>query len=634
MLVRPPRSGAAVVAAGALLVLLIVAGFVWAQPQERTPPGTPPGPPPVAAPLTVLVDDLVGLFPKIQGEVVEVREGTLTLDAGKKDGTRQGLEVELFREGREIRHPKTGAVLGQAEESLGSTRVNSVQEAFSLATVPKGSDVKAGDRFRVSSAKVNLVLLPMLSGVRENLVEVALQELVERLNQSGRFRVTMGDPINVFLAQEGIKPEEFLQGKGVKQAAQRFHVENLLAVHFKRVQNRPYMDIRFFSEPAPDPVINTAFFVPSSIKPQSTAGRFSAGGPANPPQAKPRSLLARLLGGDLDSGSYSSGEGTIPLRLVARFTFPVLALDVSIAPKDKIPRLVVSDGDQVYMYRIVEQKFEPEWTKSVRSLGRVFSIQLADLDGDGVLEVIGNRYASKVGLNSFILRMKDGKPVYAADDIQDFLFAVDLKGDGVKRTLWTQRYSATTFFTQGQADQVILKGAKLIVEKPVRVPGGFRPMGAAFCNIMGKDTRSLAFIDQYNRLQVATEGEDLWRSSTSVGGGYMEVEQQYGGGRDLRSSFYKIEPTPLAVDLDGDGVEELLVPQNQVKEGLLAVVFKGPAGFRLQSVNTGFEGGITALGAFKAEDSDQPTTFAAVVRFSNILKTSGETQIIMTVPQE
>jgi hypothetical protein len=611
------------------LVSLAAGGFAWAQPQERTTT-----PPPVAAPLTALVDDLVGLFPKVQGEVVEVHDGTLTLAVGKKDGARQGLEVELYREGREIRHPKTGALLGKTEESLGQTRITDVQEAFSVAPAPTATEVKPGDRFRVSSAKVNLVLLPLLGGVRESLVEVALEEIVERLGASGRFRVTMGDAINVFLAQEGIKAEEFLQGKGVKQATERFRVENLLALYFKRAQGRPFMDVRFFSQPGPDPMINTAFFVPKTIRPAAPGGRFSAGGPANPPQAKPRSLLARLLGGDLDSGAYSSGESTIPLRLVARFTFPVLALDVAVSPQDKIPRLVVSDGDQVYMYRIVEQKFEPEWTKSVRSLGRVFSIQLADLDGDGVLEVIGNRFAPKVGLTSFILKMKDGKPTLLMDDVQDFLFAVDLRGDGVKRTLWTQRYSPTAFFTQGQADQVILKGDKLVVEKPVRVPGGFRPMGAAFCNIMGKDTRSLAFIDKYNRLQIATEGEDLWRSSTSVGGGYMEVEQQYGGGRDLRSSFYKIEPTPLAVDLDGDGIEELVVPQNLVREGLLAVVFKGPAGFRLQSVNTGFEGGITALGAFKTEDDTQPTLIAAVVRFNNILKTSGETQIIMTVPQE
>ncbi|HET8576799.1 MAG TPA: hypothetical protein VFO18_06865, partial [Methylomirabilota bacterium] len=137
-----------------------------------------------------------------------------------------------------------------------------------------------------------------------------------------------------------------------------------------------------------------------------------------------------------------------------------------------------------------------------------------------------------------------------------------------------------------------------------------------------------------NRLQVVNEGEELWRSSTLVGGGASQVELITGSARNQRSKFLKIEPTPLAVDLDGDGIEELVVPQNLVKEGLLAVVFKGPAGFRLQSINTGFEGIITCLGAFKTEDATQPTVIASVVRFSNFLKTSGETQIIMTMPQE
>jgi hypothetical protein len=624
------RRGVRMLALAALAAL----GSVSASAQTPNPPAPSQGQAPAAAPITALVEDLLGMFPKVQGEVLEVRGPTLTLGTGRKDGARPGLEIELYREGREIKHPKTGEVLGKSEEVIGRTRVTEVQENFSSAADPKPGDVKPGDRFRVSGAKVNLVLLPLLGGMRESLAEAAIQDLIERLAASGRFRVTMGDAINVYLSQQNIKPTEFLDGKGVKDAAQRFQADNLLAVYFRRVQNKPYMEVRFFAQPRADPEINTAFFVPSTIKPASAGGRFSAGGPANPPQAKPKSLLARLLGGDLESGTYSSGESAIPLRLVARFSYPVLALDVSISPKDKIPRMIVSDGDQLYMYRIVDQKFEPEWTKSVRSLGRVFSVQLADVNGDGELDVIANRFATRTGLSSFILSARDKNPQFLVEDVSEFLFAVDLVGDGVKRTLWTQRYSGDTFFTPGQAEQVVLKDGKLLVDKTVRVPQGFRPMGAALCNIMGKDTRSLAFIDEFNRIQISTEGEDLWRSSTSVGGGYMTVEQQYGGGRDLRSRFFKIEPTPLAVDLDGDGIEELLVPQNLVKEGLLAVVFKGPAGFRLQSIDTGFEGGITALGAFKGEETTQPTIFAAVVRFNNFMKTAGETQIIMTVPQE
>ena len=619
------------------LLLLSVLGAGSASAQSPGVQQPPPGPA-SSAPMIALVDQLVDLFPRFQGEVVEVRGGALTLGAGVKQGARPGLEVELFREGREIKHPRTGEVLGRSEDPLGVARIAQVQEDFSTASSPVGVEIKPGDRFRVSSTKVNIVLLPLLGSIRETLVETATQELVERLAATGRFRVTMGDAINVYLSQQRLTAADFLAGKGVREASERFKADHILAVHFTRAQGKPFMDVRFFAAPVANAAVATSFFVPpSTLRAANPGPRFSRGGPANPPQARPLSLLQRLLRGGLEAGSYSSGEGSLPLREAAKFSFPVLAMDIAVSPKDKLAHMVVSDGDQVYMYRIVDQRVEPEWTKSMRSLGRVFSLQLADLDEDGTLEVIGNRYVPKVGLNSFIISAKDGNPSVAIEYVPDFLFAVDLKGTGVKQTLWTQRYSPENFFTPGQADQVILKDGKLVTEKAVRVPASFRPMGAAFSNVMGKGTRSLAVVDEFNRLQIVNEGADLWRSSTSVGGGYLKVEllNAYQSAKMDRSKFYKIEPTPLAVDLDGDGIDELVVPQNAVREGLLAVVFKGPAGFRLQSINSGFEGGITCLGAYKTEDSSQPTIIAAVVHFDGmVLKTSGNTQIIMTVPQE
>ncbi len=616
------------------LLAVVVAGSAAAQSPAPAPP---PGPA-SSAPMTALVEQLLDLFPKFEGEVLEVRAGVLTLGAGAKAGAREGLQVEVFRQGREIKHPRTGEILGRTEDALGLARITQAQEEFSMASVPDGAQIRPGDRFRVSSAKVNIVLLPLLGSVKDTLVETATQELVERLAGTGRFKVTMGDTINVFLAQQRLTAADFLAGKGVREASERFKADNILGVHFTRAQGRPFMDVRFFSAPRPDPAVTTSFFVPpSTLRAANPGPRFSQGGPSNPPQARPRSLLQRLLGGDLEAGSYSTGENSLPLREVAKFRFPVLAMDIAVAPSDKVARMVVSDGDQIYMYRIVNQKVEPEWSQSVRTLGRVFSLQLADLDGDGILEVIGNRYAPRSGLNSFIVAAKDGKPSIVLEYVSDFLFAVDVKGEGVKQTLWTQRYHSENFFTPGQADQMILKNGKLVSDKAARVPSSFRPMGAAFSNVMGKDTRALALIDESNRLQIVNEGEELWRSSTSVGGGYQTVELVGAifSSRTERSKFFKIEPTPLAVDLDGDGVDELIVPQNVVREGLLAVVFKGPAGFRLQSINSGFEGGITCLGAYKTEDATQPTIIASVVRFSNyLLKVGGETQIIMTVPQD
>jgi hypothetical protein len=623
------------------IALLIVIGIAdTAQPQSSPSQPAPGASGPMSsAPMTALVEQLLDLFPKFQGEVLEAQGDTLTLGAGVRAGARVGLEVEVYREGREIKHPRTGEILGRAEDVLGTARITQAQETLSVAQAPAGLQIKPGDRFRVSSAKVKIVLLPLLGSLRETLVETATQEMVERLASTGRFQVTMGDSINVYLAQQRITASDFLGGKGVREASQQFKADNILAVYFTRAQGKPFMDVRFFSAPRPDPAVTTSFFVPpSTLRAANPGPRFSQGGPANPPQARPRTLLQRLLGGQMEAGSYSTGENSLPLREVAKFNFPVLAMDIAVAPADKLPHMVVSDGDQIYMYRIVNQKIEPEWTKSVRSLGKVFSLQLADLNGDGQLEVIGNRYAPRVGLNAFVLETKDGKPSFAIEYVTDFLFAVDLKGEGVKQTLWMQRYSPEDFFTLGQADQMTLKDGKLTTDKTVRVPGTFRPMGAAFSNVMGKDTRSLALIDEFNRLQIVNEGEELWRSSTQVGGSYQTVELvgAVRSSRMDRSKFFKMEPTPLAVDLDGDGIDELIVPQNLVREGLLAVVFKGPAGFRLQSINSGFEGGITCLGAFKTEDSSQPTIIAAVVRFNGLVKSfgGGETQIIMTVPQE
>jgi hypothetical protein len=619
------------------LVLVLFLVSLIALPVSAQTPGPAGGPP--SSQISVLVRQVTALFPKVEGDIIKVDGAHATLSVGKRDGVVPGVELEVFREGEELKHPKTGEVLGKKEDLLGRVTVEQVAEAYSVARISKGAGIAGGDKVRVTAGKVRLTILPLSTGIRDNLVEAAIQELVDDFTRTGRFQVGMGDPIGLALAQEGIAHEQALDGKGLARAAEKFKVEHLLVIHFKRVETKPYMDARFFSLPRTEPAVSTAFFVPPSIRPTTQGGRFSQGGPANPPQAKQRSLLARLLGRELEAGSYSSGENSIPLKEVAKFPFAVVAIDVAVAPKDKIPRMVVSDGEKVYQYKIVNTKLEAEWSFNVRQLGRVISVYFVDLDGDGQFEVVGARHDPNIGLSSFILGVKDGKPRYMAENLPMFLFPVDTEGKGYKHTLWAQRYTPEKFFTPGQADQMTWKNGKLVTEKAVRVHSSFRPMGATFSSVNGKDAvRALAFIDEFNRLQVTVDGEDIWRSGSAVGGGAITIEQILNqGGKSSnygRSSFYKIEPNPLALDLDGDGVDEILVPQNIVKEGLLAIVFKGPAGFRLQSIDTGFEGMITALGGFKTDDATQPTIIATVVRFKNFLKISGETQVIMTLPQE
>ena len=582
----------------------------------------------------VLVDQVQALFPKVDGEVIEVQNGTVTLALGSRDGLVAGVELALYRQGRELRHPKTGEVLGRAEQQMGRLAVQQVFEAYSTGTASPGSEVQPGDRARISAGKIKLSVVPFVeTGVRDALADAAIHEVMDALNRTGRFQIGLGDAIGVWLTQQGIKRDDVLAGKGVDSIAERFKVENLLVIAFSRVQSKPYMDVRLFSLPGASARLSTALFVPASIRPVAK-GDYSAGGRRDSQTPNPqRSFLARLLYGELDAGTYSSGEAAIPLKEVAKFPFLVQSMDVAVGSKDKITRMVITDGERVFLYRITpERTLEPEWTYRTDSRARVFAVQLAELAGDGAIHVVVNRYSQipAILINSLILTTKDQKAVVAVDEVTDILLAVDANGDGVKKTLWSQGFAQTGFFKQGDATRVSLRNGKLVSEGRVRVPSNFRATGAVYSNIAGKGVRALAFIDEFNRLRIAIDTEDTFRSAAPVGTGMAKLGVESQVERGGRTYVYYPEPMPLSVDLDGDGIEEIIVPQNQIP-GRLAVVYKGPAGYRFQTVNSGFEGTVMALGAVPGDVT--PALVAAVVRYTNFRNTEGETQIIMTTSE-
>src|SRR5215471_2332354 len=626
-----------------LVAALLVSPASAQSPAPQTPAPQAPAPP-AASLISTLAEQIVRLFPQVDTDVIEVQGDVVTLAAGKRDGLQPGLELELYRPGRELRHPRTGQLLGRTEQALGRLKVTEAFEAYSTGQLRPGATVAAGDRARVSAARIPITVVTLVDTTNRTLAEAATQELVEALTKSGRFRVLLGDQIAVALNQANVSAEEFLRGDRNALIAERFKTEQVLAIHFKTVDRKPFMDVRLFAPPRRDALLTTAFYVPATVRRSLDQAKFSGAGTGTgraPGQGqqrvKEKSLLMKLLTGDWEPTTYSSGESSIPLKEVARVPFIVRFMDVAVSPKDGIPRVLISDGTKIYQYRLVNNAFEPEWTYSVPIFGQVFSVQYADLDGDGIFEVLVNRYhfsaSRSLGMVGFILEQKSGRPTVWIDNVGEIMLAVDETGTGIKRTLWTQKFSPEKFFTAGQADKMAVKDGKLVTVGPVRVPDTFRATGAVISNINGKTAdRTLAYIDVFQRLHLSSGREELWSSTSAVGGGglKLEVAQTDQTGRGARSIFVNTEPMPLAADLDGDGIDEILVPQNQ-HEGMLAVVYKGPAGYRVQSINSGFEGTITAFGAVPGES---PTLIVSVVRFSNLLKSEGETQIIITLPTD
>jgi hypothetical protein len=176
----------------------------------------------------------------------------------------------------------------------------------------------------------------------------------------------------------------------------------------------------------------------------------------------------------------------------------------------------------------------------------------------------------------------------------------------------------------------VVRDGKVETAGRVLVHDAFRPTGAIFSNVGGKD-RVLAFVDEDNHLRIALGPQEQWRSLTIVGGGRAQGQLQEYQQPTVVDKFFKWEPNPVSVDLDGDGVQEVVVPVNEGEAGRLGVVFRGPTGYRIQVVNSGFEGFITGLGAVQNEVG--PSLVAAVLKRTGLFRQGGETQLIITVPE-
>jgi hypothetical protein len=108
-----------------------------------------------------IAERIAAAFPKVAGQVIGLEKERVLVDLGAKDAVIPGLELQVYREGQEFKHPYTGQILGKLDRDVGRVRILEVQPNFSVAEViqhTEGTMVQQGDKVRVTSARVILAL--------------------------------------------------------------------------------------------------------------------------------------------------------------------------------------------------------------------------------------------------------------------------------------------------------------------------------------------------------------------------------------------------------------------------------------------------------------------------------------------
>lgn len=175
---------------------------------------------------------IAGAFPVVQGSVVGVEGERVLIDLGAKK-VNQGMELQVYREGDEVKHPVTGEVLGRRDKRLGLLRVVEVKDGFSETVIvsrQEGGNIRARDLVRVSSDRL-LVALPLIdaSGVKGANGQSVTKDLAIALAKTGRF-IVIEDPLlkAALMGEQPSRGESFTDPSILKLLAEKAHVQLLV----------------------------------------------------------------------------------------------------------------------------------------------------------------------------------------------------------------------------------------------------------------------------------------------------------------------------------------------------------------------------------------------------------------------
>ena len=599
-----------------------------------------------------MAGQLAQRFPHLQGEVVDVQGEQLYLSLGTRDQVLEGMRLNVFREGDELTSPTTGEVLGHLEEDLGTVTVIQVAETYAVArlTDPAGeATVQAGDKVRITAGRLSLGLLPVSDQSGGAMPLAALSDAVRHaLDTTGRFHVAPRARLTIWLLGRGLSPGDVLDPEFMSEAADAMGAVYIAQPVLRNAGDTTVVELRLFAPAQPQTPVTTALAVLPDAAPMrqqsasppvpqpSAAVSTPPTRPDSPPAAAvpPSPAMDGLttLQGLLSADTLALEKMYVPL---AQFPTELRGFDAADIDGDGQSELVMLSDTKVLLYHVQESQLVSIASYSDRRPGTLLSAQLVRLGDGQTLGVVVNRYSSRRrGMDSFFLALQGNRLVRQHKGLSDILLAVDTDGDGVNESVWGQGFDNKDFFRRGQVRQYELRNGRLKRQRKLPLPGGFRATGAALAQLEAPGNRQLVFVDDRHSLQVYDGNTRRWKSRANVGGSYVfaAVHIQYSP-RVAEQAQFDFEAIPAVADFDGDGIDEVLVPQNQSQLGAVpnlnlysgghvVLMRQTPQGFALSPISPEFDGVVSGVAVLKGRT---PGILVAVSKREGVLKQKKQT---------
>lgn len=234
--------------------------------------------------------------------------------------------------------------------------------------------------------------------------------------------------------------------------------------------------------------------------------------------------------------------------------------------------------------------------------GEVLQAEFADLDGDGVPEMVYftreglfivkvrgsllakykpekgeilslslgpsgwialNVYEKNLGMRSEILRYTPQGIQVVLKNLNLFLQFVDYAGTGERDTLLAQTFDSENLF--GKEVYIVKReGGNLRYVQRVEVPEDFRIIGASWIDLDGDREKEIAFYLPDGRLTIYKGKKQVFTTPFPVAKHFYKLTLSKGKkGQEVIKAVATPLFTPLLVDLTGDGRPELLIARSE-----------------------------------------------------------------------
>lgn len=246
--------------------------------------------------------------------------------------------------------------------------------------------------------------------------------------------------------------------------------------------------------------------------------------------------------------------------------YRAVALAVGDVTGDGKRKLVLSDGQRIYVYALQRKALEQIWVQPDRPARDILALDVADINGNGRDEIFVTSY-EEGRLSSAVVEY-NGREFLPVWERAPYYFRVLPGGGRGPNHLYAQKASAREPFA-GPAIRMTWEGTRYAEGTAIPLPPGVSLYGMTLADMDGSGIPKLVSLDPTDTLRIYDpSGDAIFRAQGRYGGSDLVLEAKEDGrlavklGAQKGAGRFPIQSRVEAQELRGGGGREIVVPQN------------------------------------------------------------------------